>query len=164
MACRVFAVLNSFWRIDNPPKNFFPFWPIFPVKMWLKFPAGATSFKVGRELGVWCLVTSLQERTKVVKLSCRSVIQLLRVIVFTQRKINLYVLSKKKSSLIQWIIKVLLSWSDVTACLAQDSFRFYQSANLKGRGSSGKFETRFHREIGSEQEKKFGESYVCVRN
>ena len=24
--------------------------------MWLKFPAGATPFKVGRELGVWCLV------------------------------------------------------------------------------------------------------------
>ena len=44
--------------------------------MWLKFPAGATPFKVGRELGVWCLVTSFQERTKVVKLSCRSVIQL----------------------------------------------------------------------------------------
>ena len=41
--------------------------------MWLKFPAGATPFKVGRERGVWCLVTTFQERTKVVKLSCRSV-------------------------------------------------------------------------------------------
>ena len=47
--------------------------------MWLKFPAGATPFKVGRELGVWCLMTSFQERTKAIKLSCRSVIQLLRV-------------------------------------------------------------------------------------
>ena len=84
--------------------------------MWFKFPAGATPFKVGRELGVWCLMTSKQERTKVIKLSHRSVIQLLRVIVFTQRKINLYVLSKKKSSLIQRIIKVLLSCFDVTAC------------------------------------------------
>ena len=36
------------------------------------------------------------------------------------------------------------------------ALRFYQSANLERRGSSGKFETRFHREIGSEQEKKFG--------
>ena len=44
------------------------------------------------------------------------------------------------------------------------TLRFYQSANLKGRGSSGKFETRIHRETGSEQEKKFWESYVCVRN
>ena len=52
--------------------------------------------------------------------------------------------------------QVLLSWNDVTACWAQGSFRFYQSANLERRGSSGKFETRFHREIGSEQEKKFG--------
>ena len=32
------------------------------------------------------------------------------------------------------IIKVLLSWNDVTACWAQGSFRFYQSANLEGRG------------------------------
>ena len=29
-------------------------------------------------------------------------------------------------------------------------------ANLEGHGSSGKFETHFHREIGSEQEKHFG--------
>ena len=36
------------------------------------------------------------------------------------------------------------------------TLRFYQSANLKGRGSSRKFETRFHREIGSEQEKNVG--------
>ena len=42
------------------------------------------------------------------------------------------------------------------ACWAQGSFRFYQSANIEGHGSSGKFETRFHREIGSEQEKNFG--------
>ena len=26
--------------------------------MWLKFPAGATPFKDGRERGVWCLVIS----------------------------------------------------------------------------------------------------------
>ena len=63
---------------------------------------------------------------------------------------------EKKTSLIQLIIKVLLSWNDVTACWAQGSFKFYQSANLEGRGSSGKFETRFHRVIGSEQEKMFG--------
>ena len=51
----------------------------------------------------------------------------------------------KSSSFLEW-----------RPCWAQGSFRFYQSANLEGRGSSGKFETRFHREIGSEQEKKFG--------
>ena len=33
---------------------------------------------------------------------------------------------------------------------------FDHSANLEGCGSSGKFETLFHREIGSEQEKIFG--------
>ena len=48
MACRVFAVLNSFWRIDNSPKNFFLFWPDFPVKTRFKFPAGTTPFKIGR--------------------------------------------------------------------------------------------------------------------
>ena len=34
--------------------------------------------------------------------------------------------------------------------------RFYHSANLEGRGSSRKFETRLHKEIRSEQEKNFG--------
>ena len=48
MACRVFAVLNSLWRIHNSPKIFFLFWPDFPVKTRFKFPAGATPFKIGR--------------------------------------------------------------------------------------------------------------------
>ena len=48
MACRVFAVLNSFWCIGNPPKIFFLFWTDFPVKTRFKFPAGATPFKIGR--------------------------------------------------------------------------------------------------------------------
>ena len=48
MACRVFAVLNSFWRIDNSPKILFLFWPDFPVKTRFKFPAGTTPFKIGR--------------------------------------------------------------------------------------------------------------------
>ena len=48
MACRVFAVLNSLWRIHNSPKIFFLFWPNFPVKTRFKFPAGATPFKIGR--------------------------------------------------------------------------------------------------------------------
>ena len=39
---------------------------------------------------------------------------------------------------------------------SEDSFRFDHSANLEGRGSSGKFEMRFHREIGSEREQIFG--------
>ena len=34
------------------------------MKMWFKFPARATPFKVGCELEVWCLMTSLQEGTK----------------------------------------------------------------------------------------------------
>ena len=36
---------------------------------------------------------------------------------------------------------------------AQGSCRLDHSANLKGRGFSGKFEPHFHRENGSEQEK-----------
>ena len=48
MACRVFAVLNSFWRTDNSPKIFFLFWPDFPVETRFKFPAGTTPFKIGR--------------------------------------------------------------------------------------------------------------------
>ena len=39
---------------------------------------------------------------------------------------------------------------------AQGSFRLDHSANLEGRGSSGKFEPRFHWENKSEREKFFG--------
>ena len=37
------------------------------------------------------------------------------------------------------------------------------TANLEGRGSSGKFEPHFHGENGSEREKT-GDSYLCVTN
>ena len=64
-------------------------------------------------------------------LSCISVTQLLHVSVFTQ---------KKKSTSTSFRKRNLLSFNG----FFKVSFRLDHSANLEGRGSSGKFELHFH--------------------
>ena len=157
MACRVFAVLNSFWCIDNPPRTFFAFWPVFPVIMWFKFPAGATPFKVGPELGVSCLMTSFQERNKAIVLSCRSVVQFLRVYSETNQHIRPFkkeIFSYSMNSM-NYKSSFFLKWRHGLT-RPRALLDLITGPTFKGRGSSGKFEPHFHGGNGSEQEKHFG--------
>ena len=132
--------------------------------MWFKFPAGATPFKVGRELGVWCLMTSVQERTKAIMLSCRSVIQLLGVSVFTQKQnqplrpfekeIFPYSMDYKSSSFLKW--RQGLTRPRVLLGL-------FTRPTVKGVAPGGNLNHIFTGKTGQNEKKYFG-SYLCVRN
>ena len=132
--------------------------------MWLKFPAGAPPFKVGRELGVWCLVTSFQERTKVVKLSCRSVIQLLRVIVFTQRKINLNFKALRKINLLLFNELQKFFFPELTSRPARRRtlLDFINRPILKGVAPAGNLKRVFTGKLSQNRKKILGE--LCMRH
>ena len=149
MACRVFAVLNSFWNIDNCPRNVFPFLPVFPVKMQFKFPTGATPFKVGCEIGVWCLMTSLQEGTKAILLSCRSVVYLLRPF---EKEIFSYSMDYK-SSFLKW--RHGLTRPRALLGLIARAWRAWLQQEIWTTFSPGKRVRTF---------KKIWDSYLCIRN